>query len=152
MAERIAEQRLLWHLRKETAAALFYPADLSETDADRIVRATLQRDFDRHLRALVLNSLALILSAALIVLPGPNVIGYYFLFMVVSNFLSLRGARQGLRRVVWDAHPSDALVELRHAIALDAPTREARVLDVAARLHLQDLATFVERVAPLPSA
>ncbi len=152
MSERIAEQRLLWHLRRQTVANVLYPSDVGEADAHRIVRAVLQRDADRHLRGLVLNAIGLVPCAFLIPLPGPNVIGYYFLFMVVSNVLSLRGARQGLRRTTWAALPSDPLAELRHATTLDPPTRTARVRDIAARLQLQHLATFVERVAALPGA
>ncbi len=152
MAERIAEQRLLWHLRAETAVALVYPADLPETEADRLLRAMLQRDETRHGRWLVIHAAAAAVSALLILLPGPNVIGYYFLFMTVSNFLSWRGARRGLRRIAWEGRPSEALVELRHAVLLDPRTRDARVTDVAARLELQHLARFFERVIAMPGA
>ncbi len=146
MSERIAEQRLLWHLRRQTAATLLFPADIADADANRILRASLQRDADRHLRSLVLHGIGLVFSAVLFPLPGPNVVGYYFLFMVVSNVLSLRGARQGLRRTAWASVPSEPLAELRQMVALDPPARESRVLDIAARLQLQHLATFFERV------
>src|SRR6478735_750512 len=48
VAESIAEQRLLWHLRRQTDACLFYPDDLSEPEATRRLRAQLGRDRDRH--------------------------------------------------------------------------------------------------------
>jgi hypothetical protein len=146
-AERIAEQRLLWHLRKQTEARLVHPADLTPDEARRALRRALHRDADRHLRWLVLNSLLLIASAALAILPGPNVIGYYFMFRVVGHYLSLRGARQGLHRVKWTLQQSEPLAELREAMTLEPPLRERTLHDVASRLHLTRLARFFERVA-----
>jgi len=152
MAERITEQRLLWHLQKQSVVTLVYPADLTEADARRTLLATLERDETRHGRWLVVDAMATIGCAALILLPGPNVVGYYFLFMTVSHFLAWRGARQGLRRITWAPRASDALAELRGAIALGPPARVARVAEIAARLGLPHLASFVERVAGLPAA
>lgn len=152
MAERITEQRLLWHLRTQSVVTVVYPADLTEADARRTLVATLERDATRHLRWLVVDAAATVACAALILLPGPNVVGYYFLFMTVSHFLAWRGARQGLRRVTWAPRPSDALADLRGAMALDPTSRAARVVEIAARLDLQHLASFVERIAGLPAA
>ena len=39
----------------------------------------------------------LIVSGVLALVPGPNVLAYYFAFRVVGHWLSMRGARQGLR-------------------------------------------------------
>jgi hypothetical protein len=146
-AERIAEQRLLWHLRKQAEARLIHPADLTSEDARRALRRALHRDADRHLRWLVLDSLLLIASGALAILPGPNVVAYYFIFRVVGHFLSLRGARHGLNRVTWTMQQSEPLAELREAIALDPPLRERTVVEIESRLRLQRLARFFARVA-----
>src|SRR5687767_1608767 len=43
VAESIAEQRLLWHLRKHTAASLFYPDDLDPSTPREILRQQLTR-------------------------------------------------------------------------------------------------------------
>ena len=72
----------------------------------KISRTSLQRDGDRHRNWLVIDSVLLVLSALLILVPGPNVIGYYFAFRVVGHYLSWRGARQGLDVVAWTAEPS----------------------------------------------
>jgi hypothetical protein len=147
IADAIAEQRLLWYLRHEDAATLHYPSDLSSDRAMQLARASLTRDRDRHLRWLAVDSLLMILSVALVLIPGPNVLGYYFAFRVVGHFLSWRGARQGLDRVRWELRPSEPLLELRNAIGLAPPQRERRLLDIATRLRLDQLPTFVERVA-----
>jgi len=147
VADAIAEQRLLWHLRHQAAANLHFPADLGPERALAIARASLTRDRDRHWFWLLVDSVLMLLSGALILVPGPNVIGYYFAFRVVGHFLSWRGARQGLDGVRWELVASETLVELRRAIGLAPTQRERHVLDIAARLQLADLPTFVERVA-----
>ena len=147
VAETIAEQRLLWHLRRQTCGRLFYPDDIPEADAVRLLRTQLGRDFDRHRFWLVVDSLGFVASGLLILVPGPNLVAYYFAFRLVGHFLSLRGARQGLERVSWTHERSTPLSDLRHAIDLEEETRERRVRDVASRLRLDHLATFFKRTA-----
>lgn len=147
VAEAIAEQRLLWHLRTQTAASFFYPDDLDAANAKEILRQYLSRDFDKHRFWLIVDSLGLLAGALLTIIPGPNLIAYYFAFRVVGHYLSLRGARQGLNTVAWRHEPSAPLTELRRAIALHGPMREERVNDIALRLRLEHLATFFERTA-----
>ena len=70
----LAEQRLLWQLRGRTEARLIHPDDLPATHANEVLRRMLRRDFERHRFWLVLDSLGLIASAALMLLPGPNIV------------------------------------------------------------------------------
>jgi hypothetical protein len=146
IADRIAEQRLLWHLRHQTEVALHHPTDMAEAECLKIARTSLQRDGDRHRNWLAIDSVLMVLSAALILVPGPNVVGYYFAFRVVGHYLSWRGARQGLDVVAWKTEPSEPLAELRQAIDLNQPQREIKLGDVASRLRLDHLAAFVERI------
>lgn len=150
VAEKIAEQRLLWHLRRQHAATLVYPDDMIAADAMRILRSSLERDLAVHRRWLVFDSLVLVASGALVLVPGPNFLAYYFLFRVVGHYLSMRGARQGLQRVDWQTRSSTALKELRRAAMLDPSAREQQVKDVASQLQLQHLAHFFERTAVTP--
>ncbi len=147
MAEAIAEQRLLWHMRRQTEAMAVHPEDVTESRALEIVRASMHADFDKHRFWAIVDLLLFIASAVLVVLPGPNVVGYYFGFRLVGHYLSMRGARQGLKAVRWTARPSPLLSELRAAIALEPDEREARVHDIAARLQLERLARFFLRTA-----
>ena len=147
VADAVAEQRLLWHLRHLTAARLQHPSDMTADKALAIMRASMVRDRDRHFRWLAIDTLLMIVSAALVIVPGPNVLGYYFAFRVVGHYLSWRGAKKGLDGVAWTTAPCDPLIELREAIDLAPPQRDARVGAVAARLQLSRLAMFVERVA-----
>ena len=142
-AERIAEQRLLWNLRRETAVVAFYPQDLTFEQAHALIRRILQR----HRLWLGVDGVLLLGSIALILLPGPNLIGYYFSFRVMGHWLSIRGAQQGMRSVRWTGHACEPLVKLREAAALNGEARQQHVHAVAEQLRLQHLCSFFERVA-----
>lgn len=147
VVDAIAEQRLLWHLRKETEVRLFYPEDLSRAEAERISRQSLQRDADRHRNWLIVDALLLLISGLLVLVPGPNIIGYYFAFRVVGHYLSWRGAKQGLHVIQWQYEPCEPLAEVRPALTLAPVQRERRLSDIASRLRLDHLVTFLERIA-----
>jgi hypothetical protein len=147
VAESIAEQRLLWHLRRQEQGAFFYPDDITESEAVAILRAQLKRDFEKHRFWLAIDSVGFVLSGLLVLVPGPNVLAYYFAFRMVGHFLSLRGARQGLEGMTWRYEASPALTDLRRALTLSGEVREHRVRDVADRLRLEHLDSFFQRAA-----
>lgn len=151
VAERIAEQRLLWTLRTQTAAVAAHPQDMAFEQVLTLIRARLQRDFERHRIWLVFDTLLLIASGALMLVPGPNIVAYYFAFRVVGHYLSMRGAVQGLDHVTWTGRPCPPLTELREVATLAAPVRTQRLREIAARLRLQHLSTFFERVSIHPA-
>ena len=91
------------------------------------------------------------LQGLLFLVPGPNLIAYYFAFRMVGHYLSIRGARHGLNSVQWNPAGSEALSSLRGAIDLDATGRDERVRQVEAALGLEHLAKFFERTAGAPS-
>jgi hypothetical protein len=147
VAEALAEWRLLWHLRKQTAVQLMHPADLDGDRALAETRRRLGRDAEHHLRRLFLSSLVAALLGLLFFVPGPNFLGYYFLFLAVGHLLAWRGARHGLGNVQWRTRASEPLGELRGILDLDPDERAGHVRDVAGRLGLAYLAPFVERMA-----
>ena len=147
VAESIAEQRLLWQLRGRTAARLVHPDDMADAHARDLLRRQLNRDFERHRFWLALDSLGLIASAVLALLPGPNLIAYYFVFRIVGHFLSVRGARQGLVKCDWTLQPSAALTMLRELIDVAPAERTARVREVASELRLEHFAAFFQKTA-----
>jgi hypothetical protein len=147
VAESIAEQRLLWSLRRQPAAALHFPDDMAADAAMTVMRQQLSRDFEKHRFWLAVDSVLMVASGLLILIPGPNVIGYYFAFRVVGHFFSVRGAKNGLTRVTWTQCPSAPLTDLRRALSLDPEGRLRSAEDVASRLRLEQLATFFQRTA-----
>jgi hypothetical protein len=146
IAERVAEQRLLWHLRKAAAATLYTPTDLRREEADAIMRASMKRDADFHRNRLFLHTVGLLLSIPVALLPGPNALGYLFTFTVVGHYLAWRGAVRGLHEIPWRFEPCGPLAELRRAFSLDPDARHRIIHEVAAGLRLPRMATFVEQM------
>jgi hypothetical protein len=153
VAERIAEQRLLWNLRRETAAVASHPDDMTFEQVHALIRRTLQSDHDRHRRWLAIDAMMFLLTFFglfwfFILIPGvANIPALYFGFRTVGHFLSQRGAAHGLRRVTWTGRPCPPLTELRPIAVLDPHVREPRLRDIATRLRLEHLPTFFDRVA-----
>ena len=147
IAESIAEQRLLWQLRSQDAVTLTYPDDVTEAQARQLLMRSLQRDWDRHRFWLVIDALGGVGSVFTILLPGPNFIGYYFMFRIVGHYFSLRGARRGLSGVTWTAQASAPLSQLRKMIHEAPEVRAERVDAVASALGLEHLASFFQRTA-----
>jgi hypothetical protein len=152
VAERVAEQRLLWQLRRRESAELVHPSDLGSEQARAILFGLLRKEVDRHRRWLVVDGLlTLVTGPLLFMVPGPNIVAYYFAFRTVGHFLAARGASHGLSAIAWTTQPCEHLAQLTGLAVLDPPVREARIRAVATELKLPHLAVFLERMV-LPSA
>jgi hypothetical protein len=153
VAERVEEQRLLWNLQGQTTATAAHPQDMPFDQVLTLIRRILQHDYDRHRRWMIIDGIAFVLTFVLLgplflLVPGiANLPALYFGFRTVGHFLSMRGARHGLTDVEWTSRPCPPLAELRDVVVLDPPVRAERIHDIAARLRLQRLATFFDRVA-----
>lgn len=146
IAEAVAEQRLLWSLQKQTAVQLSFPDDLDGEQAQAITRESLQRDYDKHRRWMVIDALIFVLFMPLTVIPGPNFPALYFSFRAIGHFFSMRGAKRGLVGVTWTPAPSPALSALRQTLTLDRATRRQRLEEISRELGLERLPGFVERL------
>lgn len=147
LAEAVAEQRLLWNLRGETEVRLVHPDDLASAAAVDETRRILGADRDKHRRWAVIDGLLILISAPFALLPGPNVLAYYFIFRTVGHVLSMRGAQQGLSAITWQPQASPPLTDLRRALDLAPAARGPAVATVAAALGLERLASFVDKTA-----
>ena len=147
VAEAIAEQRLLWQLRHQTRVTVAYPDDIKGDDALAEVRAEFTRDVARHLRWMIIDAIAVAITGPLLfLLPGPNVVSWYFTFRAIGHFLSWRGARKGLNEIHWECTPEPALTTVRAALTLASDDRRRRLLEIGESIGLAHLAGFVERV------
>ena len=151
MAEWLAEQRLLWHLRHQEAAVLVYPEDLDPDRAMSIARATLHGDIDHHRFWMAIDGLGVLVFGPLFFfVPGPNLISWYFAVKMTGHWLAFRGAHRGVSGVEWSTRASATLTAVRQALALPPGGRRTRLRALSRELHLQQLATFVERLAREP--
>jgi Mitochondrial K+-H+ exchange-related len=150
VAESIAEQRTLWALKGKTSAAAHFPSSLTAAEARQTLMALFTHARRHHLRWLVGDLLLLTISGILALVPGPNVIAYYFLFRVFGHLQSWRGARQGMDSMVWTFAPDASLTELGSLVDVPREARAPRVAAIAERLNLPHLSVFFDRVA-MPS-
>lgn len=146
IAERVAEQRLLWNLRRETDVELAHADDVSFDEVMGLVRQSLKADYDRHRRWLVVDSIGLVISGLLALVPGPNLVAYFFVFRVGGHWFSMRGAAQGLSRIAWRSRPEPALRDLRTAVVEEPRGHALRIRSLAEVLDLPDLPAFIARM------
>ena len=147
IAETVAEQRTLWSLRSLTAAELRYPSDLSEPSATTLCRTMLTAARRHHGIWLIADGLLFAVSGLLFLIPGPNVLAYYFGLRMVGHLLCWRGARQGLDGTTWRPVPEAALAELATLVNEPRASRASRVQAIASRLNLSRLEAFFDRAA-----
>ncbi len=148
IAETIAEQRLLWHLRHETVVDLRYPSDLGADAALKEVQDEFVRDSAKHLRWLVIDgALVAITGPLFFFVPGPNVISWYFTFRAVAHFLSWRGARKGRAGIEWRPEACAPLADVRLATRLPPADRRKQLEAISAALGLKHFTHFVDRVS-----
>ena len=147
IAETVAEQRTLWSLRSLAAADLRYPSDLSESSASALCRNLLTDARRHHGIWLIVDGLLFAASGVLALVPGPNVLAYYFGLRAVGHLLSWRGARQGLDRTAWRPQAEPALAELATLAGQPRESRATRVEAIASHLNLPRLAAFFDRAA-----
>ena len=132
VVERIAEQRLLWHLRKATEVCARIPADMQQAEADRVIRAMLKKDADHHLKWMLIDFALLVLSAPLIVRARARTCRAS-ISRSRSSATSSRCAAPNrvCRACTWTFTASEDLAELREAMRLGcaaaaAPRARAR--------------------------
>jgi hypothetical protein len=151
IAEMIAEQRTLWALRHHSSAVMLFPSHMSETDATAARDRGLARARRHHGVWLLVDGALFLVSGLLVLVPGPNVIAYYFGVRALGHFLSWRGARRALDRIEWQTRPEPALAELAELVHVAREARADRVAAIAGRLKLPRLAAFFDRAAvPAP--
>lgn len=153
IAETVAEQRLLWHLRHESQAEILHPDDLDGAEALREVRAEFSRDVARHFRWMIIDgAIMAITGVVLTLIPGPNLLAWYFTFRAIGHFFSWRGARKGLTEIAWHAAASAPLSQVRLALTLPTHERRLQLLAIGETLGLKHLAGFIERVSATSKA
>jgi len=147
VADMIAEQRTLWAIRNEASVRFLYPSDLSEAAAADRRRRMLTAAKRHHGVWAVLDGVLFLASALLTLIPGPNLVAYYFGIRMVGHYLSWRGARHGLDRLQWVSQAEPALAELGALADVPRATRAPRVAAIADALQLPRLAAYFDRAA-----
>lgn len=150
LAESIAEQRTLWGLRNCSTACLVHSSSFPPERARAEMAGIIGDARRHHLRWLIVDTLLFVASGLLAIVPGPNLLAYYFLFRLIGHLQSWRGARQA-DRISWTFEGNDSLAELETLVDVPRAERASRVEAIAERLNIPRLSAFFERTA-VPSS
>lgn len=134
------DESLLRSLRNAEIIHLYYPSRLEAGEALSLWTNYLKGRSRHHTLWLVLNALVTPLTVLLAPIPGPNIIGYWFLYRAVCHLLAVLGVRRALsEQIETEFLPSGVLDELLEAGC------EGRLSILAERLDLKSLEDFMKR-------
>ena len=91
------DETMLAQFASTDEVVLHYPASLPIDGVQKAWRRYLKHRSRSHLFWTAVNAIVTPLGALLAPLPGPNVIGFWFLYRAVYHFLAVRGVRRVLR-------------------------------------------------------
>jgi len=136
------DEPMLVRLWRAQALRLRHPANLSGEQVRALWLDYLKAQFRRHLIWMVINGLLAPPSVILAILPGPNLIGYWFAYRAVHHGLAVWGiVRARRQRIPIELEPVPGLNDpvrrgqdgtIRH-VELDAAA--ARIEEHLARSH-----------------
>lgn len=133
-----ADESMLRSLRKATALRLHFPSRMQVNLVKIEWKAYLASRRRRHFFWFILNALVSPLTVLLAPLPGPNVIGYWFLYRAICHLLALSGISQADKLPI-EYLPSEILDERVGKTDSEAIAR------IAQMLSLVGLQEFVQR-------
>src|SRR5262249_10309928 len=134
-----ADEGLLRALRSAALVEVFHPSDMPPEAARAAWNEYLAGVKGRHVVGLAANAAVSPVSVVLAPLPGPNILGYWFVYRAACHALALLG----LRRASGDRVPT--VFEAQPA--LDPPIGPADAVGLAGSLGLdaERLEDFIER-------
>ncbi len=96
-ARRDPSELLLRQMRTAPEIVLLHPGSLSASLVRRRFLRFLRRRARAHARGIVLNAVLLPVTAAMAILPGPNVFFAWNAYRLIAHVLARQGARRVLR-------------------------------------------------------
>ena len=128
-------------LRGVRAVVLYHPPTFVEEEARSLWETYLKSRQGRHMFWFVVNALVSPLTLLLAPLPGPNVIGYWFVYRAACHMLARLGSRNARsEQVTTEFLANDAL-----AGAFGAKDDE-RIASLSSSFGLQGLDDFIKRI------
>jgi hypothetical protein len=136
------DEAMLRSLRNVEIIHLYYPSRLDAGEARALWTSYLKGRSRHHYLWLVLNALVTPLTVLLAPIPGPNIIGYWFLYRAICHLLAVLGVRRALGEGVETEFLSSGVLD-----ELLLAGNEGRLSSVAERLDLKSLEAFMKRAA-----
>jgi hypothetical protein len=128
-------------LRGVSAVVLHHPLTFTEEETHALWQAYLKSRQGRHMFWFVVNALVSPLTLLLAPLPGPNVIGYWFVYRSTCHLLARLGARNARSEQVTTAFLSNGELDGSFGAKDDE-----RIASLSSSFGLQGLADFIKRI------
>nr|ALS88798.1 mitochondrial K+-H+ exchange-related protein [uncultured bacterium] len=142
------DEPVLRSLRRARTIVLHHPDSFTEAETRTLWRDYLKNRKGRHTFWFVINLLVSPLTLVLAPLPGPNIIGYWFVYRAVCHLLARLGAA--------NARSAQVTTKFLSTAALDGSFgsgNDERIADVSLNFELRGLDEFVKRMtAKTPSS
>jgi hypothetical protein len=136
------DEPVLRSLRGARAIELYYPLTFTEEETHTLWRDYLKGRQGRHTFWFVVNALVSPLTLLLAPLPGPNLIGYWFVYRAVCHLLARLGASNARsERVTTTFFSTDALDGSFGA------TDDERISNLSSKFGLYGLDSFIKHMA-----
>ena len=136
------DEPVLRSLRGVGCIELYHPLTLTEEEAQTLWKEYLKSQQGRHTFWSVVNALVSPLTLLLAPLPGPNLIGYWFIYRAVCHWLARLGARNAGSDQVTTTFLSSGELEGPFGVEDDE-----RIASLSSRLGLYGLDSFIKRMA-----
>jgi Mitochondrial K+-H+ exchange-related len=136
------DEPLLRSLRGARDIMLHHPVSFTEGEAGATWKKYLKSRQGRHTFWFVINALVSPLTVLLAPLPGPNLIGYWFVYRAVCHWLARLGARNARSEQVTTTFLSTGALDGSFTASDDE-----RIASLSSSFGLQGLDAFVKRVA-----
>ncbi|HEX8922010.1 MAG TPA: hypothetical protein VF766_11070 [Pyrinomonadaceae bacterium] len=135
------DEPVLRSLRGASAVVLHHPLTFTEEETSALWHAYLKSRQGRHMFWFIVNGLVSPLTLVLAPLPGPNVIGYWFVYRSTCHFLARLGAR--------NARSEQVTTTFRSSGELDGTLGakdDERIASLSSSFGFQGLDDFVKRI------
>ncbi|HKR02566.1 MAG TPA: hypothetical protein VJT09_17950 [Pyrinomonadaceae bacterium] len=136
------DEPVLRSLRGARSIDLHHPPTLGAEETRTIWHGYLKNRQGKHTFWFVINALVSPLTVLLAPLPGPNVIGYWFVYRAVCHLLARLGARNARGEQVETAFLSTGALDCSVGAA-----DEERIAGLSSSFGLSGLDAFVKRLA-----
>jgi len=128
-------------LRSVRAIELYYPPTLTEEETRSLWTDYLKSRQGRHTFWFGVNAFISPLTVLLAPLPGPNLIGYWFVYRAVCHWLARLGARQSRSEQATTAFLSTAALASSFGV-----TDDERIAGLASEFGLSGLDAYLKRM------
>jgi hypothetical protein len=135
------DEPVLRALRGVSAVVLHHPPTMTEEETRALWEDYLKGRQGRHMFWFIINALVSPLTLVLAPLPGPNVIGYWFVYRAACHMLARLGAR--------NARSEQVTTEFLANDELDGAFGahdEERIASLSSSFGLQGLDDFIKRI------